>query len=47
MPKTAASCSIFVSDRFVLPIDLVDVETMRTYLAPGWSGTPTPTCSPR
>ncbi|GEL46609.1 hypothetical protein CHO01_17250 [Cellulomonas hominis] len=32
VPKTAASCSIFVSDRFVLPIDLVDVETMRTYL---------------
>lgn len=31
-PKTRAACVIYASDRFVLPIDLVDVETMRTYM---------------
>lgn len=32
-PKTNASCRIFATDRFVVPIDLVDVDTMRTYMA--------------
>jgi hypothetical protein len=31
-PKTRASAWIYPSDRFVLPIDLVDADTMRAYL---------------
>lgn len=33
VPKTPASCVLHVDDRFVLPIDLVDVPTMREYLS--------------
>ncbi|WP_251151346.1 hypothetical protein [Cellulosimicrobium sp. Marseille-Q4280] len=32
VPSTPASCTIEVDDKFVLPLDLVDVATMRTYL---------------
>lgn len=32
-PKTPASCTIQSGDRFVLPLDLVDVATMKEYLA--------------
>ena len=32
VPKTPASCTIRTSDPFVIPIDLVDVATMREYL---------------
>ncbi|WP_156251011.1 hypothetical protein [Pseudactinotalea terrae] len=32
VPSTPASCRIRVEDRFIIPIDLVDVETMRTYM---------------
>lgn len=31
-PKTRASCLLYPSDRFVLPLDLVTVEEMRDYL---------------
>jgi hypothetical protein len=31
-PKTRASAWVYPSDRFVLPIDLVDSDTMRSYL---------------
>lgn len=33
VPSTPASCTIRVDDNFVLPLDLVDVPTMRAYLA--------------
>ena len=32
VPSTPASCRIRVDDRFIIPIDLVDVDTMRTYM---------------
>lgn len=32
-PKTPASCTIFPSDGFVLPIDLVTVDELETYLS--------------
>lgn len=32
VPKTRASCTLFPSDRFILPFDLVSVDEMRTYL---------------
>jgi hypothetical protein len=32
VPATNASCTIFTDDPFVLPVDLADVATMRTYL---------------
>ena len=31
-PKTKGSCTIFPDDKFVLPVDLVTVEEMQTYL---------------
>jgi len=31
-PKTPASCTIRTSDKFVIPVDLVDIATMQTYL---------------
>lgn len=31
-PKTRASCTVYPSDRFILPIDLVTVEELRDYL---------------
>jgi hypothetical protein len=33
VPMTSASYTLRTDDRFVLPIDLVDIATMRTYLA--------------
>lgn len=32
VPKTKASCTIYPDDKFVIPVDLVTVEEMRTYL---------------